>query len=208
MLGDLAVAGPGARPLGGPTLRLAFAVIVAHRNETTTIDQLVDACWPDGETPKRAEHNVRTYVHRLRTALGEHNDRIETSANGYRIRLEPAETDIDRFEQLAGEAGRLIDTGDPAAALDRLDEAESLWHGRPYAEIRIEYTADGSHVVVGGDDRVTIWNYDTDTWAEIACRVAGRNLTRDEWEQFGPARSTTARRASDTPSTNDATSCV
>ena len=76
VLGDLGVAGPGARPIGGPTQRRAFVVLVAHRNQTTTIDQLVEACWPGGDAPKRAEHNARTYVHRLRTALGEHDDRI------------------------------------------------------------------------------------------------------------------------------------
>jgi hypothetical protein len=31
-----------------------------------------------------------------------------------------------------------------------------------------------------------IWNYDTETWADIACEVAGRNLTRAEWDEFGP----------------------
>lgn len=36
------------------------------------------------------------------------------------------------------------------------------------------------------DDRVTPWNLDTDTWAELACEYAGRNLTREELEQFEP----------------------
>ncbi len=29
--------------------------------------------------------------------------------------------------------------------------------------------------------------FDVGTWPEIACRGAGRNLTFEEWEQFGPA---------------------
>lgn len=43
-----------------------------------------------------------------------------------------------------------------------------------------------AQLVVADDDRVTVWNYDTDTWADIACAVAGRNLTTEEWEQLGP----------------------
>ncbi len=32
-----------------------------------------------------------------------------------------------------------------------------------------------------------IWTIDPESWPEIACRAAGRNLTPDEWAQFGPA---------------------
>ncbi|NNE11193.1 MAG: hypothetical protein HKN41_02995, partial [Ilumatobacter sp.] len=32
-----------------------------------------------------------------------------------------------------------------------------------------------------------VWDLDAETWPEIACRAAGRNMTVDEWEQFGPA---------------------
>ena len=35
-------------------------------------------------------------------------------------------------------------------------------------------------------DRVSVWNYDAATWADVACRVAGRNLNRNEWDRFGP----------------------
>jgi DNA-binding SARP family transcriptional activator/WD40 repeat protein len=36
-------------------------------------------------------------------------------------------------------------------------------------------------------DVVLVWNLDTSTWFDIACRAAGRNMTRAEWQQFGPA---------------------
>jgi DNA-binding SARP family transcriptional activator/WD40 repeat protein len=36
-------------------------------------------------------------------------------------------------------------------------------------------------------DRAVIWDVDTDHWPEIACRAVGRNMTRVEWAQFGPA---------------------
>ncbi len=30
------------------------------------------------------------------------------------------------------------------------------------------------------------WNVNTDEWYDIACRAAGRNRTRAEWEEIGP----------------------
>ena len=51
---------------------------------------------------------------------------------------------------------------------------------------RVEFTEDGSLLSVPTADRITLWNYDTDTWADIACEMAGRNLTQEEWDQLGP----------------------
>ena len=45
---------------------------------------------------------------------------------------------------------------------------------------------DGRWLTVGGEpglgDRASqIWDLDPEHWAEAACNVAGRNLTRQEW---------------------------
>jgi hypothetical protein len=32
----------------------------------------------------------------------------------------------------------------------------------------------------------SLWNLDVSTWADTACRLAGRNLTREEWADFVP----------------------
>ncbi|MDH3683572.1 MAG: hypothetical protein OEV40_26940 [Acidimicrobiia bacterium] len=37
------------------------------------------------------------------------------------------------------------------------------------------------------DQHAVVWNFDIDTWPEVGCRAAGRNLTREEWDQFGSA---------------------
>ncbi len=34
---------------------------------------------------------------------------------------------------------------------------------------------------------VTIWRYEVDTWADLACDAAGRNMTDEEWDLYGPA---------------------
>ena len=45
---------------------------------------------------------------------------------------------------------------------------------------------DGRATTIVGD-HILLWNLNTDEWYDIACRAAGRNLTRAEWEEFGPA---------------------
>ena len=54
----------------------------------------------------------------------------------------------------------------------------------------IRYLPDSSGVLVAARDGRT-WTADTrtDAWAERACAIAGRNLTREEWAEFFPSRS-------------------
>ena len=35
-------------------------------------------------------------------------------------------------------------------------------------------------------ENILIWNLNTDEWYDIACRAAGRNMTRAEWGEIGP----------------------
>lgn len=42
-------------------------------------------------------------------------------------------------------------------------------------------------VITGVDDDLLLWNLDVESWPDIACQAAGRNLTLGEWDQFGPA---------------------
>ena len=39
---------------------------------------------------------------------------------------------------------------------------------------------------VGYSDRIEFWDLDPQQWVGAACRFAGRNLTQDEWERYGP----------------------
>ncbi len=42
------------------------------------------------------------------------------------------------------------------------------------------------HVLTATERWIQIWNFDPATWRDTACRAAGRNLTREEWTQYGP----------------------
>ena len=44
---------------------------------------------------------------------------------------------------------------------------------------------DGLEMVLGGGERgLAVWDLDPSHWVAAACRLAGRNLTRDEWDTY------------------------
>jgi hypothetical protein len=42
---------------------------------------------------------------------------------------------------------------------------------------------DGEAVAIETDQGTVVWDLDPDSLADAACRVAGRNLTRAEWDE-------------------------
>jgi WD40 repeat protein len=83
---------------------------------------------------------------------------------------------------------RIVAGGAEVAKLFDLETGSQLGRDLPYAgsSNRMQFTADGSLLAVPADGAVHLWNFDTDSWADIACRFAGRNLTPEEWNEFGP----------------------
>ncbi len=136
VLGDIAAGEPGrVRSIAGPVQRRVFAALVARRNETLQMSALVDACWPNEPAPEHSEHNMRSYVHRVRRAIGDDGELIETVANGYRLTTTVGQVDADEFARLARHASRALAVGDGAATVEAAERALALWHGPPYAEL-------------------------------------------------------------------------
>jgi WD40 repeat protein len=50
----------------------------------------------------------------------------------------------------------------------------------------LAYTPDGASIVVvdAGSPPLSVWDVGVESWQEQACRIANRNLTRSEWEQY------------------------
>src|SRR5207249_3148699 len=102
MLGPLeAVADGGSLALGGRKQRAVLAQLLLRAGSAVPRDQLIDLVWGD-EPPRSADGSLQVYVHGLRRALGA--DRIETSGRSYRLRAEPDELDLKRFESLVARA--------------------------------------------------------------------------------------------------------
>ena len=117
VLGPLEVVRGGTRVrLGSPQQRRVLAVLAVHANEVVSSDRLIDVLW--GEVPPAsASHTLQTLVSRLRSGLGP--DRVETVAPGYRLRVDSAEVDGLRFEELVRAGLGSVDRPEAAAAAFR-----------------------------------------------------------------------------------------
>ncbi len=47
------------------------------------------------------------------------------------------------------------------------------------------FTPNGKTLIAAGDG-ITLWDMDLSSWKTLACSVANRNMTKDEWESFLP----------------------
>ena len=128
VLGSLEVVREGVPARLGPQLRRVLALLTVHADEVVSVDRLIDVLW--GESPPAsASHTLQTRVSELRSELGV--DRIETRAPGYRLRVDGAEVDSLRFDELVRVG---LDAGDLELAATAFEEALALWRGRPFAE--------------------------------------------------------------------------
>ena len=141
LLGPLeAAAGEHVLSLGGTKQRALLAVLLLHPNELVSRDRLIDELW-GSRAPPGAAHNLEVYVSRLRKALranGEAGTPLQTRPGGYLLRLEPGQLDVEEFESLLARGRQSLAEGDPAGAVDALDEARALWHGEPLADLAFE----------------------------------------------------------------------
>jgi DNA-binding SARP family transcriptional activator/tetratricopeptide (TPR) repeat protein len=115
--------------------RVLLAALLVRANQAVSFDQLADIIW-DGAPPPGAHTTVRTYVNRLRHALGPVvSQRIVTRDPGYLMDVSDTELDLLRFAGLCRSGGAAAHVGDWPRASDVLGEALSLWRGEPLADI-------------------------------------------------------------------------
>lgn len=120
--------------LRGPRLRALLAILLLHRNEVVSTDQLIEDVWA-GRPPPNAKELVWVHVSRLRKALGP--DALLSSPPGYVLRVGADEVDLARFEHLVAAAREAA----PSIAAEKLREALALWRGPPLADVRYEQFA-------------------------------------------------------------------
>jgi WD40 repeat protein/DNA-binding SARP family transcriptional activator len=149
VLGPLEVSGQGGEPLplSGSKERTILADLVAHAGHVVSLDDLIEEVWGE-QPPRTAEKTLGSYVSRLRRALepgrpaGSTSDLIATRGGGYLLEVDENEVDAVRFERLAEEGRRLLDSARPKDAAAALEEALGLWRGTAYQGYR--YTGFGT----------------------------------------------------------------
>src|ERR1700749_2186164 len=107
---DFAILGPLRVMAGGAPVELKAAkqrallatLLLAHRDGVVPKERLIDALWGE-HPPPTANKALQVYVSQLRRALGPERP-IVTHPNGYSLRLEPGQLDLERFEALVARA--------------------------------------------------------------------------------------------------------
>src|SRR5262249_40885834 len=122
-------------PLGAGRQPLLLSCLLLRASEVVSRDQLIDALW--GEQPRKTARNaLQVQVHALRKRLGQ--DRITTEGQGYRLRVEPGELDLDCFERLCAQGRAALASGDANEAGSLLRDALDLWRGPALADVAYE----------------------------------------------------------------------
>ena len=119
-------------PLGGLKRRIAFAVLVAHRNRIASTAAIADAVW-DEQLPANVPGSVQVLISGLRKLLDGHGadgaQLIQTAPPGYRLSLDEPTCDVDRFRMLRQQAATDRAAGRLQQAAAQYRQALTLWRG-------------------------------------------------------------------------------
>ena len=136
MLGPLEVLRDGVALEVGPRRhRALLALLVLSANRVVSADRLIEELWA-GRPPDGAPKTLRSYVSRLRAAIGD--DVVRSRTPGYLLEIDPDRLDARRFERLLDEGRRARARGDAAGAAASLRAGLALWHGEALADLADE----------------------------------------------------------------------
>ena len=136
ILGPLEVRnGDQAVDLAGGRQRALLALLIVNANETVSIDRIVEELWGE-QSPQTAPKVIQNHVSQLRRGLGD--GLLVTEGSGYRLRVDPGNLDVDRFEELLADGRSALERGDAESSADLLRESLALWRGSPLADVAFE----------------------------------------------------------------------
>ena len=137
VLGPLEVWDAGAELAVHGRARAVLALLLVDAGRVVSSDRLIDELWGE-RAPASAANMLQGYVSDLRKALtgtGTADRLLVTRPPGYSLRIEPAQVDASRFEQLVREAERFFESGAVQAAHESLSKALGLWRGHAFADV-------------------------------------------------------------------------
>ncbi|WP_155980937.1 AfsR/SARP family transcriptional regulator [Nocardia sp. CNY236] len=136
ILGPLVVrSGDREVAISAPRQRVILTTLLLNPNQVVSVDRIAQFVW-DHPLPPSAAATVRTYVMRLRRALGSFGEEpIQTRTPGYLVRIQENDTDLGRFLARRRAAKGLAESGDLAAAVEELDRGLGLWRSEPFVDV-------------------------------------------------------------------------
>jgi predicted ATPase/DNA-binding SARP family transcriptional activator len=130
LLGPVEASAGGAPvALGGARQRSLLAVLAVAARPVPA-DRLAEELW-QGDPPPGAESTLRSYVSRLRRALGA--DAVVARGGGYALAAGDEAIDAQRFERLVESGREELGRGAAGLAAERLRAALALWRGNALA---------------------------------------------------------------------------
>ena len=110
-----------------PSQERLLARLAVSANRVVSVDRLVEDGW-EGSSPPEAASTLRANLSKLREALVR-REVIVAEAGGYRLILDPGESDASDFDAALSLARRQADGGDPSGAAQSFTQALGLWRG-------------------------------------------------------------------------------
>ncbi|MEV6287632.1 BTAD domain-containing putative transcriptional regulator [Kribbella sp. NPDC051770] len=134
--------GDGELRLGAPQQQAVLSALLLREGVAASPAELIDTLW-EHDVPASAEQVLRTYVYRLRKALGpvDGEPAIVSVGSGYLIRTGAENLDLAAFREGVRAAQEMASAGELVGAVARYDEALALWHGTPLAGVPGESVA-------------------------------------------------------------------
>jgi YVTN family beta-propeller protein len=127
--------------LGGPRQRALLALLLLDANKVVSRDRLIEELF-SGQDSRSADGTLRVQMSRLRAVLGiSDGELLVRQPPGYTLQVAPDRLDLLTFERLAAEGRAAFESGDQLRAAATLREAESLWRGRPLADVELDGSA-------------------------------------------------------------------
>ncbi len=122
--------------LGGRRQRALLALLIVRHGQVIDSERLIEELW-SGAPPAGASITLRSYVSRLRRALGT-TATIAGTSSGYRLTVEPDTIDGVRFEGLLQTAQEAVRRNERTRAATDFSAALALWRGRPFGDLSDE----------------------------------------------------------------------
>ena len=125
-----------APPTGPPKQRSLLALLLLADGGFVSIDAIAESLW-DGEPPRSALSNIRTYASHVRTMVHcDGSQRLLTAPQGYALRrLDGDELDLDRFRSAVQRGRSALDEGEASRAAAQFERALDTWRGPAGADL-------------------------------------------------------------------------
>jgi DNA-binding SARP family transcriptional activator len=137
LLGDfrILVDGQDVTPSAQKIVQI-LALLAMRNNEVVPTQALIDELWGE-RSPARAARTIHNYIYEARRSpkLHDVNLPLVTRANGYMIRAQRTEIDLNLFDELVSEGRRNLSAGYPREAREILSRALTMWHGTALANV-------------------------------------------------------------------------